>query len=253
VKIFLSAVEGSEKHIIDRCIREGINLKYILISYFHLRKNEKIFNKLRLICDEMLIDSGAHSFQKGFKVDFYEFTKEYAQWIIENDCDQMTGYFEMDIDNLIGYDEVKKLRAILEAAHPTKIIPVWHATRGVEEFEKMCEEYAGRIVAISAIRNKDISDDQYMMFLKTAKKYGCKVHALGMTRTNLLNKVPFDYTDSSTWKQTGNYGGFAKFTGCKMKVVSAAGGLKTYYLDFHNLKEFMKMQQYFEAKYKHLE
>ena len=44
------------------------------------------------------------------------------------------------------------------------------------------------------------------MFLKYAKKYDCKVHCLGMTRKKVLDKVPFDYVDSSSWKQSAIYG-----------------------------------------------
>ncbi len=70
----------------------------------------------------------------------------------------------------------------------------------------MCQDYSGKIVAITGFKNEDIKDEQYLMFLKYAKKYNCKVHCLGMTRQKVLDKVPFDYTDSSSWKQQAIFG-----------------------------------------------
>lgn len=70
----------------------------------------------------------------------------------------------------------------------------------------MCEKYAGKIIAITGFKNEDIQDHQYLMFLKYAKKFDCKVHCLGMTRKKILDTVPFDYVDSSSWKQASIYG-----------------------------------------------
>lgn len=232
MKLFLSAIEGSEKQIIDRCIAEKVNLKYVLFSYYYLRKKPELLHKFKLIADEILVDSGAHSLQYGIKIDYVQYTKEYAQWIIENDCDQIIGYFEMDVDNIIGYDKVLELRKILEAACPSKIIPVWHRNRGVKDFVQMCKDYSGRIVAITGFKNMDVRDDQYLMFLKTAHKYGCKLHCLGMTRPGILNKVPFDYVDSSSWKQSGNFGTCCKFVNGKLIRSSHKGKYSTYFLDW---------------------
>lgn len=148
----------------------------------------------------MLIDSGAHSFQKGKKVNWDEYTQRYADWIKKHDNPKIVGYFEMDVDNIIGYEKVKELRRVLEKVSD-KIIPVWHKNRGLAEYEKMCQDYAGKIIAIGGWKNTEITDEQYISFVKTARKYGCKVHCLGMTRKKVLDVVPFDYVDSSSWKQ----------------------------------------------------
>jgi hypothetical protein len=111
----------------------------------------------------------------------------------------------MDIDNVIGYEGVKRLRKELEKV-TDKIVPVWHYNRGINEFEEMCKEYSGKLVAITGFAGAEIKDDQYIMFLKIARKYNCKVHCLGMTRKKVLDTTPFDYVDSSSWKQTMIYG-----------------------------------------------
>lgn len=201
MKVFLSGLEASgEFEDINRSIDR---YKYILCSYYYLKQD--VFEKILQKSELMLIDSGAHSFQKGKKVDWVEYTKQYAEWIKKNDCSKIIGYFEMDVDNIIGYDNVLELRKILEAASD-KIIPVWHKNRGIADFKQMCEKYSGKIIAITGFKNEDIKDKQYIMFLKYAKQHNCKVHCLGMTRKKILESIPFDFTDSSSWKQQAIYG-----------------------------------------------
>lgn len=239
MKVFLSGLEASgEFEDINRRIAKYQN---ILCSFYYLKQD--VFEKIKAKSDLMIIDSGAHSFQKGKKVDWVEYTKKYAKWIKENDCEKIVGYFEMDVDNILGYQKVLELRKILESVS-NKIIPVWHKNRGISEFKKMCEEYSGRVVAITGFKNEDIKDDQYLMFLKYAKQKGCKVHCLGMTRKQILDSVPFDFVDSSSWKQQAIYGYIGRrkvakqFSKEKRSVVMAA-----------NLKESMKMAEHYERKW----
>lgn len=182
-------------------------LNYNLMSFYYI-KNEKDYEfavKLRDNSKEVIIDSGAHSFQKGAKVNWDEYTHKYAEFIEKFDKPNVVGYFEMDVDNILGYDKVLELRKILEEK-TDKIIPVWHKNRGIADFKQMCQKYAGKVIAFTGWKNADIQDDQYLMFVKYAKKYDCKVHCLGMTRKTILDKVPFDYTDSSSWLQYVIYG-----------------------------------------------
>lgn len=239
MKVFLSGLEASgEFEDINKRIDK---YKYILCSYYYLRQDVflKILNKAEL----MIIDSGAHSFQKGKKVNWEEYTTKYAEWIKENDCDKIVGYFEMDVDNILGYEKVLELRKILESVS-NKIIPVWHKNRGIEEYKKMCKDYEGKVIAITGFKNEDIKDEQYLMFLKYAKKYNCKVHCLGMTRKKILDKVPFDYVDSSSWKQQAIYGKIGK-----KKVSKEFSKTSRSIVMTESFKEAMKMQEYYLKKW----
>jgi len=202
MKIFLSALEGSEAfdYINERIDR----YLYNLMSFYYLTKNDNYKEILRK-SEEVMIDSGAHSFQKGKRVKWYEYTESYAEWIKKHDCDKILGYFEMDVDNVIGYEKVLELRKILLKA-TNKIIPVWHKNRGIEDYIDMCKNYEFDIVAISGFKNEDIVDSQYQRFVNVAHKYGKKIHGLGMTRIDILDKVNFDSVDSSTWLQGVVYG-----------------------------------------------
>lgn len=204
MKIFLSALETnwSDRY---KSSFASIKMKWNLMSFYYIRGKVSVAEEIRSRSEEILIDSGAHSFQKGAKVNWLDYTREYAEFIKKFDSPKVIGYFEMDVDNIIGYEKVLQLRAILEAVSD-KIIPVWHKNRGIGEFKSMCQRYAGKIIAITGFKNEDIRDEQYPMFLKYAKKYGCKVHCLGMTRRAILDKVPFDFVDSSSWKQGALYG-----------------------------------------------
>ena len=241
MKVFLSALEGER-------IFDLFKMKYNLMSYFYIRGQQKEFvDKIIDYSELILIDSGAHSFQKGKKVNWLEYTKQYAEWIKENDNEKILGYFEMDIDPAgYEYEFVLKLRKILESV-TDKVIPVWHKNRGIDDYISMCKKYAGKIIAITGFKNEDIKDEQYINFLKIAWKYKCKVHCLGMTRTKILDKVPFDFVDSSSWKQNAVYGNVIKgkriirqrdMTPQQKKLVYKLAYLKG-----------MKMQEHYERRW----
>ena len=238
MKIFLSALEASYSNVINTAFDK---YKYMLCSFYYLRQN--IFKQILKKSDLMLIDSGAHSFQKGKQVNWFEYTKKYAKWIRENDDDKILGYFEMDIDNIIGYDKVLELRNILESVS-NKIIPVWHKNRGINDYKKMCQQYAGKIIAITGFKNEDIRDEQYIMFLKYAKKYNCKVPCLGMTRRKILDTVPFDFVDSSSWKQQAIHGRIGN-----KKVSKEYSKTNMDQVVISAFKEGIKMQVYYENKW----
>lgn len=254
MKIFLSAIEGGSsckddgQHMfIDFILKEkpNIKMKWNLVSYYYIRGNHKTFRKIVDNSEQVLIDSGAHSFQFGAKVDFEEYTKQYAKFIQENDEDKILGYFEMDIDNIIGYNKVLQLRRILESVSD-KIIPVWHPNRGIKEYEKMCKEYSGKIVAITGFAGKEVRDDQYIMFLKIAKKYNCRLHCLGMTRKKILDQVPFDFVDSSSWVQQSIYGR----VGTRGKVTKDFSKKHRLTVVLLNYLEAMKMQEHYYKKWR---
>lgn len=139
MKIFLSALE-TNKNVVHKILKLT-KLRYSLVSYFYVRKNPEAFKLILDNSDEVLIDSGAYSFQvKGGKTDWEGYTREYAAFIRMWDCPKIIGYFEMDIDVLVGYEKVLQLRKILEK-ETNKIIPVWHKNRGIDEFKRMCEHH----------------------------------------------------------------------------------------------------------------
>lgn len=242
MKVFLSALEASPEFY---KINENIDkYKYNLMSFYYIQNKREIAETIRDKTELVIIDSGAHSFQKGKQVNWEEYTKKYAEFIKDFDRNNVVGYFEMDVDNIIGYDKVLELRKILEKVS-NKIIPVWHKNRGIEEYKKMCKDYANKVIAITGFKNEDIKDEQYMMFLKYAKKYNCKVHCLGMTRKKILDKVPFDYVDSSSWKQQSIYGMIGR-----KKVSLEFSKNNRWKVMLENYKQGMQMQNHYYKKWR---
>lgn len=204
MKIFLSALEG-QKTLPYTLVERGIKMKYNLMSFYGICRNENLANYIRDHSQEIMIDSGAFSFRRGAKVEWDNYTQRYANFIQSFDRPNVVGFFEMDIDNIVGYKKVLELRKVLTSVSD-KIIPVWHPNRGIADFKNMCSEFHDKIVAITGVGNREVNKSQYVLFLKEAHKYNCKLHCLGMTNTEILNKVPFDYVDSSSWLQCSVYG-----------------------------------------------
>lgn len=253
MKIFLSSLENlsfgkapNRKRFAQFLVEQGVPIKYVLMSYFYIQRNVEIAEYIRDHAELVIIDSGAHTLQKGTKVDWVAYTQRYAEFIKKFDRPNVVGYFEMDVDGIIGYDNVLQLRKILEASSD-KIIPVWHDNRGVEDYKQMCKAYAGKTVAISGFRGMDIKDSQYIMFLKEARKHNCKLHCLGMTRREVLDKVPFDYTDSSTWVQQAIFGRLLNGTS---KVTRKCSREHPELLLLENFKAGTKMQEHYYHKWR---
>lgn len=242
MKVFLS---GSETPDCDMVWET--KMKYNLLSYYYIRGKPEVAEKVKNNSQLILIDSGAHSFQKGTKVNWLEYTKQYAEFIKKYDSEKVLGYFEMDVDNIVGYDKVLELRKVLESVSD-KIIPVWHKNRGIEDFKKMCADYSGRIIAITGFKNEDIKDEQYLMFLKYARRSGCRVHCLGMTRKKILDSVPFDFVDSSSWKQQAIFGRVGG-----QKVSKEFSKTQRRKVIFASYIEGMKMQIKYERKWEKYE
>lgn len=256
MKLMLSSLENcrygkaadgvSTISMVDHLLSKGVRLKWNLMSYYYARHDMENAIKIRDNSIEIMIDSGAHSMQFGAKVDFEAYTKEYGEFIKAFDRPNVVGYFEMDVDNIIGYKKVLELRKLLET-YSDKIIPVWHPNRGIEDFHKMCQDYAGKIVSITGFGNNEIKIEQYVMFLSYAKKYGCKLHCLGMTQKKVLENVPFDYVDSSSWKKYGIYG---MVHGRKQKVSRDFSKTRYGEVEAANYIHFMKLQDHYYQKWR---
>ena len=204
----------------------------------------------------MMIDSGAHTFQHGqgdnTNIDWYEYTRNYCDWIKKHDNNKIVGYFEMDIDNVIPYEEVLKLRDMLYEV-TDKIIPVWHKTLGIDEYKNMVSNTKSGIVAITGFGTKkselDIRRDQYNLFVNYAHNHNVKIHGLGLTRDAVLKKVHFDYVDSSSWKNSGNFGSIAKFNGSKIVTRSNKNARTNYHAiwlnNMHEWRKYLKYMRYY--------
>ena len=220
----------------------------ILESFYYLRKNENFMEIVKHF-GSFLLDSGAFTFMSGSHkggIDWDEYIEQYAAFINKWDIKL---FFELDIDSVVGIQEVERLRAKLESLTNKKPIPVWHKNRGKNYFIKMCEDYP--YVALGGIVTKEIPrkvyESAFPWFIKTAHKHGAKIHGLGYTTVANLKKYHFDSVDSTTWLY-GNRGGYLyKFnphTGLLEQLSKDGCRLKSREGAVNNFNEWVKFSIY---------
>lgn len=222
---------------------------YVLESFYYVTPQQV---ELIPTWKGFLLDSGAFTFMahshasKGF--DFDAYLDRYIAFIKRNNIKQ---FFELDVDSVVGYGKVLEMRRRLEKETGTKCIPVWHKSRGLEEWRKLTAEYS--YVAIGGFVTKEIKPREYKFLpqlLKIARENGCKVHGLGFT-----NKVAYGLdlysVDSSNWTCSSRYGGVEYFDGQKMVRVNRPSGKKNVnykVLDEFILQEYIKFQKYLDKR-----
>ncbi len=155
--------------------------------------------------DDFLLDSGAFTFmnksnQNLKNIDLDDYIRKYIEFINHHKIDK---FFEMDLDCMMDYEEVKKLRNKIEKGTGKQCIPVWHKSRGKEEFYNMCKEYD--YVAIGGIASREIKkvewEEIFIELCDVAHRNNCKIHGLGFLSLGWLNndKCPFDTVDGTAW------------------------------------------------------
>ncbi len=236
--VYLAGINGRET-----MVNEGIEQykPFILHSFFYaneyvpfLIKNSRKF----------MLDSGAFTFMVNSDavVHWDEYVKKYIDYIKSNNP---TYFFELDIDSIVGYDEVRRYRRMLKDELGRDPIPVWHKSRGIEDFKKSCNDYD--YVAIGGIVAGEIKSAEYKNFIpmiKYAHDCGSKIHGLGFTSMKSLTKYHFDSVDSTAWT-TGNKFGFAyKYRGgLNMDKIQIDGKrIKPKEVAINNFTEWCKFQ-----------
>lgn len=236
------AITPINRNIIDDC-------DYILESFYYIKewqvkhiKDKKLF----------LLDSGAFTFMSNSHkaVNWNEYLDRYIAFIKKYDIDY---FFELDIDAVVGYEKVKELRYRLEKQTGKQCIPVWHKSRGIEEFKKICEKY--KYIAIGGIVTKEIKQKEYdkmFQLVKYAKSKGVKVHGLGFTNLKSLENSGFFSVDSTSWKSGNRFGSLYIFKNGELKQIKKPDGkrMKTgkYYSSVEKFVflEWVKYQKYME-------
>jgi len=246
MKLFLAESGGMWKAYFEK---HNFIDAYILQSFFYADDftEKSIIPKVK----DFMLDSGAFTFMQnshGKEINWEEYIEKYADFINRNNIDK---FFELDIDSVVGYDEVKNLRFRLEKLTGKKTIPVWHKNRGYGEFERMCAEYP--YVAIGGIVSKEIKPQHYKIFpqmIKTAHKHGAKIHGLGFTSLTGLPKYHFDSVDSTSWTLGNRIGAVYYFDGATMKRKDPPKGKRlasTKEVALFNYTEWIKFQKYAET------
>lgn len=217
----------------------------ILESYYYA---DEWTEKTIPLISNFLLDSGAFTFMsnshKG-KIDWKAYIDGYCDFINRNNVER---FFELDIDSIVGYDNVLRIRKYIEEKTSKKCIPVWHKSRGKEEFLRMCDEYD--YVAIGGIVTKEIKPNEYPFFtwfINEAHKRHCKIHGLGFTNLQGLTKYHFDSVDSTSWTTGNRFGSVYVFNGKTIVKYDKKQGQRlsdAKAVAIHNFNEWVKFQRY---------
>lgn len=224
---------------------------YTLETYLAL-KNKIDLNWIEN--DYFILDSGAYTFMRGNKgdIDWNKYIEEYAGFILNNN---IKFYFELDIDKIIGLKEVEKLTDKLYQLTNIKPIPVWHIDRGLEYYDYMINNYP--YIALSAAGNNFSSEwtrtkEGYSFIDKLVNKAlikKVKVHALGFTHLEQLNKIKFYSCDSTGWLFGSKFGKL--FTYSNGKIIHTRPTdkrIKQKEATINNFEEWKKLQDYYLTK-----
>lgn len=221
---------------------------YILESFYYVDADTE---RLLPYFGDFLLDSGAFTFMqgKGGSPDWDEYIERYAAFIVRNKVEK---YFELDIDSVVGYDRVKEIRARLEKLTGRQSIPVWHRSRGKDEYIRHCREYP--YVAIGGLvdgAKKGEYARQYWKyfpwFINTAHENGAKIHALGFTSLEGIQTYHFDSVDSTAWTTGNRFGYLYWFDGKIIRKKDAPKGHRicdSRAAALNNYVQWIKFQKY---------
>lgn len=197
-----------------------------------------------------MLDSGAYTLAISRKgalddVELRDYVSRYAEFVATHD---VTHYFEMDIDHVKGTDWVRRTTDMLEQETGKTPVPVWHPCRKAKGFEEMCERYPYVAIGTTDIRRQLAKSVRW--FTDTAHRYGARIHGLGYTKIDGLERTGFDSVDSTAWLY-GNRGGFVyEFSGRILVKHKAPPGKRLIARDAarHNFREWIKFSEYMETR-----
>ena len=111
---------------------------FILESFYYANADTE---RLLPFFGDFLLDSGAFTFMQGNhngRINWIEYVERYADFINRNHVQK---FFELDIDSVTGYEKVLEYRKRLERLTGKQCVPVWHKSRGMDEYYRHCQEY----------------------------------------------------------------------------------------------------------------
>ena len=231
--------------------RTGTKPKPYVLETFYYAERNKSAETLPYYAD-YIVDSGAFSFMSGTAkgANWAEYVDRYADWIIEHDVKK---FFELDLDSIMEFSQVMSLRKRLERRTGRQPIPVWHKSRGKEQFLSDVKDY--NYIAIGGIVTREITSAEHAhfpWFIDKAHENGALIHGLGYTSLTGLKKYRFDSVDSTTWVAGNRYGVIYKFNGRSITQIRPPKGkqLKDPVLTARvNFEEWCKFQRYAETHF----
>ena len=249
--LFLSGVEPEENFYTAIDVTSSL-----LQSYWYIKRRgkDKIverFDKVKK--NSLLIDSGAHTFltlaeYQDKTVDYWEeYIKGYIAFVRKH-REKVFACVEMDIDTLVGTEQVNKWReeyfhSLEEEGIP--VIYVYHAEKGLEEWERMCKTYSYVGFSYNEFEDAILIDKLF----EIAMEYKTKVHGFAVSGYRELLKHEYYTSDSTSWITGAQYGELNYFEGGKLKRLTKEKWKNEYYakiLDLCTSKKLLEAEAPYE-------
>jgi len=221
MKIFLAGGESwNHMGILEHC-----QAPYILLSYYKFRKQKvmdewvNIIQRLKAKGVEFMLDSGAHTFYSETGVgksnvavrkttktteSYDEYVDKYIGFLLKWG-NLFNYYVELDIHGIVNMDKIYQFRELFWKAG-LKPMLVGHPEQPMvaagfpQEWRKLCQK--DNYLALGG----NLPEGQCMAYIQQAHSAGAEVHGFAMTKVDVMNRIPFDSVDSTTWLSGGRFG-----------------------------------------------
>lgn len=197
------------------------NVEQVLISFYYIKQQKKLFEDILECGMELVVDSGLFSYSNGKDIteeQAREYSEEYIEFVKKHhDNPKIINFFELDFD-LIGLDYhtfVKPYQErLLEITD--KIVLITQKRRTVQDIEEMLEQNVTTIaIPFASPVERKWFDWQYIIDKAHAK--GKRVHLLGCSAVEFL--IYADQSDSSSWVSSAIFGRKVIFRNDKMVAI----------------------------------
>lgn len=237
----------------------GYGIPYVMGSFYYMSdaptsgsgEDWKVEYRHDPRCRGAVFDSGAFTYIKqggqggADEVDWYDYAEKYAKWVRDNEIQR---WVELDLDNVKGLEFTREIREYMEDIVGWDCIPVWHRSRGIQNFRKIAREYD--LIAMGGFPWDEIAPSEYHLlpkFINEAHKRNAHIHGLGFQPgAEKLRRYPFDSTDSTNWI-FDSFGSWRKFDGRKLKRINHEKSVsKEMYV--HNVREWAKFAEHMDGR-----
>mgnify|MGYP003644502097 CR=1 FL=1 len=228
------------------------NVKSRLFSYVEKPNIKKIDAESASTYKNLMIDSGAFSVWSRGKVIRVE---DYADFIIHsrNSFKRIKNVFYVNLDVIGDELQTKKNLEYLENKRGLEVLPVFTYKASFKELERLIESYKyvlfGGLVPLTNKQLIKWLDPCFNIIMKYYRKTGklLKVHLLGITRIEFVNRYPIFSCDSTTWFNVIRFGIVTKAIGVRKKMprVAESESAKTanVYVIKKEIDRFMRREQ----------
>lgn len=199
--LYFGGAEASEwRHFLSE---EGVT--HVSMSYAGLSKRLKLVRPWAIadhFTEEthVLLDAGGYTYNRPpvegkeplTEEDAMELAQKYMEFVTAN-IDRVDAVTEFDAA-ILGQDWLRSMREDFYDDLGDKFIPVWHSDTGTSGLEALASRYE-RIGILKA----GVTEDSATKFSALVARYGCKLHALGMTKPEMIQAVKWDSVGSLSW------------------------------------------------------